>query len=374
VTRLTPRPRTVRTWLAGAALLAVLVALALAIRFGPALTLALALARPATETWLAPLLPEPVREEITLVADDRPIRADLYRPAKPRAALLLVHGLSPSGRRQPELARLARLLAEHGQLVLVPELEGLAAFRLSGAEVGAIRSAARYLAARSAAVGLAGFSFGAGPALLAAADLPDLRLVASFGGYAELAHVVAYISTGVHAFGGRRYVQPPEEYNRWKLLALLVGFVEDGHDRELLGAVAERKLGNPATDTAAIEASLGGEGRAVLALALNRREDRVDALLAGLSPRARETLARLSPLAAVPRIRGRLLIAHGAADDSIPFTESLRLAAAAGGHARVVILHTFHHTGPRPFWRSLRERGEDAWNLVGLADDLVRLH
>jgi pimeloyl-ACP methyl ester carboxylesterase len=255
----------------------------------------------------------------------------------------------------------------------VPELEGLAAFRLSGAEVGAIRSAARYLAARSAAVGLAGFSFGAGPALLAAADLPDLRLVASFGGYAELAHVVAYISTGVHAFGGRRYVQPPEEYNRWKLLALLVGFVEDGHDRELLGAVAERKLGNPATDTAAIEASLGGEGRAVLALALNRREDRVDALLAGLSPRARETLARLSPLAAVPRIRGRLLIAHGAADDSIPFTESLRLAAAAGGRARVVILHTFHHTGPRPFWRSLRERGEDAWNLVGLADDLVRL-
>jgi dienelactone hydrolase len=367
------RRRTVGTWLAGAALLAVLAALALAIRFGPALTLALALARPTSETWLAPFLPDPVREEITLVADDRWIRADLYRPVRPRAAWLLVHGLSPAGRRHPELARLARLLAKHGQLVLVPELEGLAAFRLSGAEVGAIRSAVHYLATRSAVVGLAGFSFGAGPALLAAADLPDVRLVASFGGYAELAHVVAYISTGVHAFGGRRYVQPPEEYNRWKLLALLVGFVEDGRDRELLGAVAERKLGNPAADTTAIEASLGGEGRAVLALARNRREDRVDALLAGLPPRAREALARLSPLSAVPRIRGRLLIAHGEADDSIPFTESLRLAAAAGGRARVVILHTFHHTGPRPFWRSLRERGEDAWNLVGLADDLVRL-
>jgi len=48
-----------------------------------------------------------------------------------------------------------------------------------------------------APVAIAGFSFGAGPALLAAADLPGVRVVGSFGGYADLRNVIAYITTGV---------------------------------------------------------------------------------------------------------------------------------------------------------------------------------
>ena len=367
------RPPGRRALLAGATVAAGLAVLALVTRVGPAVTLAMSLALPATEPWLALALPDPVREEIVLAAGGRQIPADLYRAAKPRAALLLVHGLSRAGRRHPELARLARLLARHGALVLVPELEGLAAFRLGGREVEDIRVAIRYLVGLGHPVGVAGLSFGAGPALLAAADFPDLGLVASFGGYADLGNVIAYITTGVHTFGGRRHAQRQEEYNRWKLLALLTGFVEDARDRELLGAVAERKLADPATDTGGLEAQLGPEGRAALRLALNRREGAVAALLADLSPRARAAVALLSPLAAVPRLRGRLLVAHGAADDSIPFTESLRLAEAAGGRARVAILRTFHHTGPRPFWRALGERAGDAWRLLRLADDLLRI-
>ena len=80
-------------------------------------------------------------------------------------------------------------------------------------------------------VGIAGFSFGAGPALLAAAEVPGLRVAGTFGGYADLRRVIAYITTGVHSFGGRRYAQRPEEYNRWKLLALLTGFLENERDR-----------------------------------------------------------------------------------------------------------------------------------------------
>jgi fermentation-respiration switch protein FrsA (DUF1100 family) len=360
-----------RTYILLPTVAAGVLAVALAVRFGPAVTLSLALALPATDAWLAPLLGDPVREEIAFPVDGRAIRADLYRPARPRAALLLVHGLSPAGRRHPELVRVARLLARHGKLVLVPEFEGLATFTLSGREVAEIRTALRYLAGLGSPLGVAGFSFGAGPALLAAADLPDVRLVGSFGGYADLGHVIVYITTGVHTFGDRRHAQRPEEYNRWKLLALLVGFVDDTRDRGLLHAVAARKLADPATDTSGLEADLGGEGRAVLRLVLNRREEAVPSLLADLSPGARQALARLSPLAVVPRLRGRLLIAHGVADDSIPFTESLRLADAAGGRARLAILHTFHHTGPQPFRPSLRERAQDAWSLLRLADDLL---
>ena len=366
-------PATARhTYVLGATVAAGVLAVGLAVRFGPAVTLSLALALPATEAWLAPLLEDPIREEIVFPADGQRIHADLYRPARPRAALLLVHGLSPAGRRHPELARVAHLLARHGMLVLLPELEELARFRLSGREVAEIRAALRYLAGLGSPVGVAGFSFGAGPALLAAADLADVRLAASFGGYADLDNVILYITTGVHTFGGRRYVQRQEEYNRWKLLALLVGVVDDARDRGLLQAIAERKLANPAVDPGGLETDLGSEGRAVLRLVLNRREDAVPSLLAGLSPGARRALARLSPLAAVPRLRGRLLIAHGTADDSIPFTESLRLAEAAGGRARLAILQTFHHTGPQTFWRSFGERAQDAWSLLRLADDLLR--
>jgi acetyl esterase/lipase len=352
----------------------VVLALGLIARFGPALAFSAALAAPRLEGWLAWASQEPVGGPVSLPVEGRRLEADLYRPATgtPRGAIVLVHGLSRAGRRHPELMRLARLLAREGELVLVPQLEGLAAFRLSGREVEDIRAGARYLAGITRGpVAVAGFSFGAGPALLAAADLPGLRLAGSFGGYAELRNVIAYITTGVSTFGGRRYQRRQEEYNRWKLLALLVGFVQSARDRARLAVLAERKLADPSAATAALERTLGREGRAVMALVLNRREEAVEALIAGLSPAARAALARLSPLAVVPRLRGRLLIAHGADNDSIPYTESLRLAEAARGRARVAILRTFHHTGPEPFWRATGQRAVDAWHLFRLVDALL---
>jgi dienelactone hydrolase len=357
-----------------AALVAVALALvatvALALHFGPTLSFSLALAAPATEPWLSPLWEPALREDITLPAQFAGLRADLYRPPRPRGALLLVHGLSRAGRRQPDLARLAHLLAGQGMLVLVPQFEGLATFQLSGHEVDEVRSALAYTVSLGATTSIAGFSFGAGPALLAA-DVPGLRVVGSFGGYADLSHVIAYVTTGRHHFEGRRYVQVQEEYNRWKLLALLGGFVQDTGERRQLEELARRKLANPGDDTREIEAALGPEGHAVLALVLNRREDAVASLLAQLPPGVRDALDRLSPLPAVTRIRARLLIGHGMADDSIPFTESLELARAAGPHAHLALFRTFHHTGPQPLWPVITERTRDGWTLVRLADALL---
>jgi hypothetical protein len=360
-----------RVWLLSAAVIVGIVAFA--VRFGPTAALSLSLAVPASDPWLARVFPDPVQEDIVLEAGGRTIPADVYRPERPRAALLLVHGLSRAGRRHAELVRLARLLARHGQLVLVPEFAGLAAFRLDGSEVEEVRGALRYLIGQSPAVGVAGFSFGAGPALLAAASYPDLALVGSFGGYADLRNVITYVTTGVHTFGGERYVQRQQEYNRWKLLALLVGFVDGERDRVLLETIARRKLDDPAIDTADLEVQLARAGRAVLALVRNRQESAVAALLDDLSPRTREAMAALSPLPVVPRLMARVLIAHGMADDSIPFTESLRLAVAASDHAQLALLHTFHHTGAQPFWSSWRDRLGDAWSVARLSDALLHM-
>jgi dienelactone hydrolase len=361
--------RTRRVYLTGAAI--GLALLGVALRYGAALGLTLALAAPSLDAWLGGRSAGPVGAEVTVPAGGRQLLADLYRPAAPRGALLLVHGLSRAGRRHPELVRLARLLSRHGQLVLVPQLDGLAAFRLGGREVEEIGAALGYLRAAGHRPAVAGFSFGAGPALLAAAREPDLRLAASFGGYADLRHVIEYVTTGVHRLGGHRYTARQEEYNRWKLLALLAAFADDARDRALLGEIAERKLANPAVETGALERELGAGGGAVLAVAVNRRDEAVAALLAGLPSSARDALDRLSPLAAVPHLSGRLLVAHGIEDDSIPFTESLRLADAAGGRARLALLRGFHHTGPRSWWGSLADHARDGVALVALVDDLL---
>lgn len=350
--------------------LAVLVA-ALGIRFGSSLALTLALAAPSSEAWLPRLSADPVREDVLVSAGSTTLRADLYRPLRPHGVILIVHGLSPAGRRHPDLARLARLLARQGELVLVPEFEGLAALRLSGREVEEVRAALIHLGHLSDHVAVIGLSFGAGPALIAAADVPHLALAASFGGYADLRDVIGYVTTGVHGFGGRRWSQAQQEYNRWKLLSLLVGFVEDGRERATLDALARAKLANPGAPTEALEAGLGADGRAMLALALNRREEDVGSLLDRLSPRVRAALDRLSPLTAVRRLAAPLVIVHGVGDDSIPFSEALRLAAAARRPPRVALFRTFHHTGPAPLWTSLRDRAVDAWSLLAIADAVL---
>ena len=264
--------------------------------------------------------------------------------------------------------RLARLLARHGRLVLVPHFEGLAAFRLRGREVDEVEAALRHvrqLDARGPSPGILGFSFGAGPALLAAARVPEVRLAGSFGGYADLRDVIAYVTTGA------RHATPPEPYNRWKLLALLAAFPENPQDRALLERLAERKLADPRADGRELAAGLGAEGRAVVALVENRRPEALAAHLGALPPAVHRALDALSPLAAASRLPARLLLAHGLHDDSIPFTESLRLAEAAGARARLALLRTFHHTGPRSLFASLADPARDGWQLVSLADHLL---
>ena len=343
------------------------------LRFGPAGLFTLALAAPAfDERWIARWSAAPAIEEVTVRVGATTIRADLYRPGNARAAVLIVHGLSSAGNRHPELVRLARLFARHGFIVMAPRFDGLAAFRLSGREIDEIKATLAELRRRSGVVAVAGFSFGAGPALVAAADTEGLAWVGSFGGYADLRNVIVYLTTGVHTFQHHRHAGRVEEYNRWKLAALLTPFVEDERDRERLALIASRRLANPSSDIGALAAALGPSGRLVMDLVLSRREDLTRELLDRLSPVARAELARLSPVDVLPRLRTRLLIVHGADDDSIPFTESLRLAEAAGPAARVVVLQTFHHTGPARVWSSLHRRAADTAALLLLVDEMFR--
>jgi dienelactone hydrolase len=247
----------------------------------------------------------------------------------------------------------------------------MANFTLSGRETAEVAAALAHARGLGVPVGVAGFSFGAGPALLAAASAPGVRVAGSFGGYADLRHVIRYVATGIHELDGHRYAQVPEPYNRWKLLALLAGFVQEPGERAALRAVAARRLADPAADTAALEADLGTTATTLLALARARDDAEVARGLEALPAPAREAIDALSTVPAARRLKDRLVIAHGAGDPSIPFTESLRLAAAAGDRARVAVLRTFDHTGPRGARGGVRDRAADGWDLFRVADAIL---
>src|SRR5206468_1544315 len=117
----------------GAGLVSVVLAL---LRFGSAGLFTLALAAPVfDERWIAPWYAVPAIEEVGVPVGAATLRADLYRPRNLRAAVLLVHGLSPAGKRHPQLVRLARVFTRQGFMVMVPHFDGLAMFRLTGREI-----------------------------------------------------------------------------------------------------------------------------------------------------------------------------------------------------------------------------------------------
>ena len=257
---------------------------------------------------LSSLTPAPRRVTVEV----RGAPADRYaRPALgPAAPLVLVHGVTADGRDDPRAVQAASLLARVGFDVLVPDIPGLRAGRLRPADVEPVVAAIEAAAADRRAVVLA-VSIGAGPAVLAAADdrvRDRVAAVVTLGGYASAHELVRFFLTGDYAFGphrGRVRHDP----------AVVEAFL--GANADLLGGHDPRRL---ARDEAAARRFLGELPSGTEAL-----------------------LTRLSPVSAVTAVRARLVLVHGRQDRVVPFTESLRLAAARPVDTRVVLLGSVDH-------------------------------
>jgi pimeloyl-ACP methyl ester carboxylesterase len=87
---------------------------------------------------------------------------------------------------------------------------------------------------------------------------------------------------------------------------------------------------------------------------------RVDAAIAALPASTRSLMAQLSPEHTVGAIRAPIVLVHGRADPAVPYSESLRLAAARPAHTRVVLVGAIGHV-------------EGAAGGLGGIADLVRL-
>jgi hypothetical protein len=280
---------------------------------------------------------------------------DLWLPgggSGPWPGVVLVHGLTPEGKRDNRLTSAAARLARAGLAVAVPELPSLRAQRLRPDDARIVRDTLSRLAAHPQAqperLAVIAVSVGLGPAALALAEaewVERVRLVLALGGYAEARELVRYFTTGAFAFGPTAGRTPVDPALGPAFLARNLDLLRDPRDRAAVTAA----LGAQAPPVDA-----GPGVAAVLALLRNREPARVDALLDALPAETRELLDALSPARHLGRTRARLLLVHGRGDPAIPFTETLRLAAVAPDRARPVVVDVIGHVeGRAPPWRGL---------------------
>lgn len=349
-------------------------------------------ANPLTPGPLHRITPLPERESVSFRGGGRDMAATLYRTrrgrsgAGPGVGLILVHGVNETGKDDPRIVWLADLLARAGFTVLTPDFLGFKSLTLRASDVEELVASVQYLARRpgdvaAGRVGLIGFSYGAGPTIIAAAD-PRIRervpFVVSFGGYYDLLSVITFVTTGYYEFGDLRGRAVPNDYTRWIFLRYNLELIGSARDREVLKEIAEAKAGSPAVDAGPLAATLGPEGRATYELLVNRDPGRVPALVGRLGPGIREQIRFLSPSRVIRDLQGRLFVVHSDPDDFMPVTESLRLAAAlrSRGNVHLALLKVFDHVRPNfpklsldSFFRTYIPEGSKVFWLIF---DLVR--
>lgn len=283
---------------------------------------------------------EPSRASLRFTAGGAPRAADLYLPAtRARAGLVLVPGLTPAGKDDSRLVALARTLARVDFAVLVPDIPGFRSLQLRASDVGVLIDAIETLDALPEMqprlpLGIGGFSYAVGPAIMASLD-PRVRervdLVVGVGGYYDLRELVAYYTTGAHR--GDTEGPTPYDSGKWIFALGIAEQLPDAGDRAALEALAlDMVYSSSAASAPTSPADLTPGGAALLELLTNTTPERVPALLAQLPATLREEIRALNPAEAdLDRLHARMLLLHGRGDDIIPYGESIALAEALPG-------------------------------------------
>lgn len=268
----------------------------------------------------------------------RMYRGDFYRPAAPaKAGVLLIPGAAEEGKDDSRLIAFATSLARVRFLVLVPDLEGIKKLHLQSEDTQEVAEFFRVLveSSRAASVsryGISAFSYGVGPAILAALD-PTIRhevnFVMGIGGYYDLPQVLAYATTGYFLDQGRWRYMPPNDYGKWFFVRSNVHRLSESSDRSLLRQIAARKMENSEADIGSLADSLGPEGSSVLTFITNRDPFRALSLISHLPEAIRDEIADLDLATKnLSLLNARLLLVHGMDDNIVPYTQSVELASS----------------------------------------------
>ena len=328
------------------------------------------LRRPGPESWLRRATPAPSRSTVMLEGAGLRLVADLYRPARGagRVPLILVPGLVEAGKNDPHVPPFAGLLARAGFPVVVPDLPSFRTLRAHPDQVRELAAALdavtarRDLAPRGRA-GLFGISYAGGIALLVALDparAGRVPFLAAVGAYADLDTALRFLATGRTFHGGRMRMVKPSPYGQLVFLRTYEEFLAAARDREVLEAMAARRLREADARLADLADSLSPQGRLIYDLFESAAPADVPHLIARLPRGLRLRMAGLSPgRRSFAPLRARLYLVHDRDDGTFPMSEAQRLAALARPHqaVRLVVLEALQHVEPRP-WR------RDPWGFL----------
>ncbi len=311
--------------------------------------------------WMGYFSSAPATREVSYSGPSGRVNADLYlRKGGRNPGILLNHGVIDTGKDDPRLKRFAEILSRAGFIVLVPDFAGMRSFHISPSDPDEIQAAFMYLLGREEVLpnscGLFGFSYGAGPTILASCRPPmnnHVRFLVSFGGYYDLKNVLSFIATGSFDYKGKRFRRNPQEYGKWVFLANNLDLVQSPEDRLVLRRILDIRLREENAPIDRLLSQLGGEGRNILNLLSHRDPAQTQEFIRRLPLSVQGTIEALSVSHSLKNLRADLILAHGEDDDLIPYTESLRLAEAAPDPRKVhlQILKSISHVDPeqRPF-------------------------
>jgi dienelactone hydrolase len=277
--------------------------------------------------------PPLVTEDVTIPGPDGPIRARLYfrKGSKPGGAIVVAHGVHYRGIDERRLVPFARALAETGLTVLTPELRELADYRITASGVKVIRESVRYLAARRdhvavARVGLLGFSFAGGLALVAVKDPKTAALVSSVtsvGGHHDLRRVLRFL---IH-----NEIETPtgvmhRKAHEYGLVVLVYGNLEHFVPVQDLPALREGFKAWLREDQrkarAAAQARTTPEAERLWQLLEQGRLQTLAPELDALLQRQNAELAAISAVGHMKQLKVPVYLLHGSHDSVIPSSET----------------------------------------------------
>ncbi len=338
--------------------------------------------------WLGKWSAAPKVMEISYPGPKGTIKADLFLPQGKgkRSGILLNHGVIDTGKDDPRLKRFAEILCRSGFVVLIPDFKGMRSFRIGPSDIDEVQMAFTYFTSLKNYVlpqscGLFGFSYGAGPTILAAcrpAMRNKVRFIIAFGAYYDLKNVLSFIASGNFEFEGKRYFQQPQEYGKWVFLANNLDHVVSTEDRSILQRILQVKLRDEKAPTDHFIPLLGKEGKNILALLSHSDPSQTEILIKNLPPAIQTQIEALSVAPVMNKLHADLILAHGKDDDMIPFTETLRLARAVPDPHRVYvqILRSYSHVDPERQAMTVKNLINfylpEGWKLFGLVNQLMK--
>lgn len=262
--------------------------------------------------------------EVSYPCGDRTVVANLYRPddRSRHSGVILAHGAVKDGKDDQALVLAAQGLSRAGYIALVPQLENLRAFRLHTDDIETLVASFQYLSQQkfvNGRIGMVGICLSAPLVLLSATDdriSEGITVISSWGGYYDINDWLQAVITEQYFDQGKAVPWKPRPTLKASMPGWFIEFLPDASEQTIYQLLT---TGDPA---------------------------QAKMLWKKLTPEIQQTLDNLSPHSKIGQLKTKIAIIHTAADDVIPWVESLKLSEAIPDEQEVYfrIFHRFYHT------------------------------